>query len=267
MRATTGGNQTGIQEPNPESLAEHLAGRLRTHRPIVAGGLVVLIGYLVMAALAMGLGLLITKVFVGGAVERWDNSVNQWFVAQRTPTLSPIANIGSEIGATFTIIGVALVACIILAIGRHWREIGFIVASLVVEASVSFTTSTLITRTRPDVSRLDAAQPTGSFPSGHTAAAIVLYVSLALVITWLVRNAFLRALAWLLAIAVPIYVGLSRLYQGMHHPTDLIGSVVIAVGSLLFGFLACQTATAVARLRTTADERLTPTRSEAKVAP
>ena len=68
-------------------------------------------------------------------------------------------------------------------------------------------------------------------------------------------------------IAVPIYVGLSRLYQGMHHPTDLIGSVVIAVGSLLFGFLACQTATTVARLRTTADERLTPTRSEAKVAP
>lgn len=226
-----------------------------------------LIGYLVLAALAMGLGLLITKVFIGGAVERWDNSVNQWFVAQRTPTLNPLANIGSEIGATFTIIGVALLACIVLAIGHHWRELGFIVASLVVEASVSFTTSTLITRTRPDVPRLDAAQPTGSFPSGHTAAAIVLYVSLALVITWLVRNAFLRALAWLLAIAVPIYVGFSRLSQGMHHPTDLIGSVVIAVGSLLFGFLACQTATVVARRRTTADERRTPTRSEAKVAP
>jgi undecaprenyl-diphosphatase len=228
---------------------------------------VVLVGYVIMAALAMGLGLLITKVFVGGSLERWDDSLNQWFVAQRTPTLNPLTNIGSELGATFTIIGIAALACIVLAIGRHWRELGFIVASLVVEASASFTTSTLITRTRPDVPRLDAAQPTGSFPSGHTAAAIVLYVGLALVITWLVRNALLRALAWILAIALPIFVGFSRLYQGMHHPTDLIGSVVIAVGSLLFGLLACRTASAVARRRTRSDERSTPTRGAAKVAP
>jgi undecaprenyl-diphosphatase len=228
---------------------------------------VVLIGYLVMAALAMGLGLLFTKVFVGGPVERWDDSLNQWFVAQRTATLNPLTNVGSELGATFTIIGIGALACIVLAIGRHRRELGFIVASLVVEASVSFTTSTLITRTRPDVPRLDAAQPTGSFPSGHTAAAIVLYVGLALVITWLVRNALLRALAWILGSALPLYVGFSRLYQGMHHPTDLIGSVVIAVGSLLFGLLACLTASAVGRSRTRSDERRTPTRSGAKVAP
>ena len=259
------GNQTDIREPSPNSLADRLGGRLRTDRPIVAGGSVVLIGYVVMAALAMGLGLLITEVFVGGSVERWDNSLNRWFVAQRTATLNPITNVGSELGATFTIIGIAAFACIVLAIGRHGRELGFIVASLVVEASVSFTTSTLITRTRPDVPRLDAAQPTGSFPSGHTAAAIVLYIGLALVITWVVQNAFLRGLVWILAIALPIYVGFSRLYQGMHHPTDLIGSVVIAVGSLLFGLLACLTAVAVGRRRATHGERRTPARSGAKV--
>ena len=102
-----------------------------------------LIGYVAMAAIAMGLGVLITKVFVGGSVERWDDSLNQWFVAQRTATLNPITNVGSELGATFTIIGIAAFACIVLAIGRHGRELGFIVASLVVEASVSFTTSSV----------------------------------------------------------------------------------------------------------------------------
>ena len=242
--------QSSILEPSPDTLAKRLGGHLRTHRAIFAGGVIVLVGAIVMAALAMGLGLLITKVLVGGAVERWDHSGNQWFVAQRTPVLNSWTNVGSELGATFTVIGIAALACIILAIGRHWRELGFIVASLVIEASVSFTTSTLITRTRPDVPRLDAAQPTGSFPSGHTAAAIVLYVSLALVITSLVRSTLLRGLAWLVAIALPIYVGSSRLYQGMHHPTDLIGSAVIAVGSLLFGLLARRTAVAVTGRRT-----------------
>lgn len=254
LRASTGGNQSSILEPSPETLAERLGGHLRTHRPVVAGGVVVFVGYIVMAALAMGIGLLITKVLAGGAVERWDHSGNQWFVAQRTPLLNSWTNVGSELGATFTVIGIAALACIILAIGRHWRELGFMVASLVIEASVSFTTSTLITRTRPDVPRLDAAQPTGSFPSGHTAAAIVLYVSLALVITSLVRSTSLRAFAWLLAIVLSLYVGFSRLYQGMHHPTDLIGSVVIAVGSLLFGLLACRAAGVATRRRTAAPE-------------
>ena len=199
-------------------------------------------------------------------MEAWDRNLNLWFVDQRTAALNPVANIGSELGATYTIIGVAALACIVLAIGRHWRELGFIVACLAVEASVSFATSTLVTRTRPNVPRLDAAQPTGSFPSGHTAAAIVLYVSLAIVITLLVRNTFLRAVAWLLAIALPIYVGSSRLYQGMHHPTDLIGSALIATGSLLIGLLACRTAGAVADRRTPEARRDVPLPTAAKVA-
>jgi membrane-associated phospholipid phosphatase len=233
----------------------------------VAGGLVVLVGFIVMTALLIGLGLLITKVLAGGPVSRWDNSLNQWFVAQRTPPLNSWTNVGSELGATFTIIGVAALACIILAVGHHRREIGLIVAALAVEASVSFTTSNLITRTRPNVPRLDAAQPTGSFPSGHTAAAIVLYVTLALVITSLVRSTFLRVVAWLLAIALPIYVGFSRLYQGMHHPTDLIGSAVIAMGALFFGLLACRVGGVVTSGRTAATERGASVPSGARMVP
>jgi undecaprenyl-diphosphatase len=253
-------------DPSPGGPAERIGNRLRTHRPVVAGGLVVLVGALLMTALLVGLGLLITHVLVGGPVEAWDRNLNLWFVDQRTAALNPVANIGSELGATFTIIGVAALACIVLAIGRHWRELGFIVAGLAVEASVSFATSTLITRTRPNVPRLDAAQPTGSFPSGHTAAAIVLYVSFAIVITLLVRNTFLRAIAWLLAIALPIYVGSSRLYQGMHHPTDMIGSALIATGSLLIGLLACRTAGAVAERRLARGERDVVLPSATKVA-
>ena len=237
----------GMLEPTQGGLAARLGARWRRRRPVVAGAIVAFLGYLVMIALLIGLGLLLTKVLVGGSVAAWDDGLNRWFVEQRTATLNPVANVGSEIGATFTIIGVAALACILLAIGRHWREIGFLVASLSIEAAVSLTTSTLVVRVRPDDPRLDAPQPTGSFPSGHTAATIVLYVCLALVITSLVRNTLVRIVAWSFAILMPIYVGLSRLYQAMHHPTDLVGSVLIAAGSLLFGLLACRTAVAVAR--------------------
>lgn len=57
-----------------------------------------------------------------------------------------------------------------------------------------------------------------------------------------VRSATVRALAWVLAIVIPILVGASRLYRGMHQPTDVMGRVVLGVGSLLFALLAVRTA-------------------------
>jgi membrane-associated phospholipid phosphatase len=247
-----------VFEPKPDSLAARLGGGLRTHRPVVAGGAVVVAGYIGMAALVIGLGLIITKWLAGGPVGTWEDSVNRWFVAQRTTTLDSVSSVGSDLGATLTIIGIAVVAGIVLAIGRHRRELGFLVAALTIEASVSLTSSIVVNRARPNVPRLDAAPPTASFPSGHTAAAIVLFVSLAIVITYYVRSATVGVLVWLVAVAIPIYVGISRLYRGMHHPTDEIGSAVIAAGALLFALLACRTAGAVLHERTAKAERVAP---------
>jgi membrane-associated phospholipid phosphatase len=241
--------RSGFFEPKPGSIAERLGRRLRTHHPITAGGAVVLTGYVVMAAFLIGIGFMLTKVLVGGPVVAWDNSVNRWFVTQRTSTLNSVSSLGSALGETLTIIGIAVGVSILLAIGRHWRELGFLVAGLTLEATVALTTSIIVNRQRPNVPRLDVVPPTASFPSGHTAAAIVLYVSLAVVLASFVRSATVRALVWILAIAIPIVVGVSRLYRGMHHPTDVMGSVVLGAGSLMFALLASRTAGAVTDLR------------------
>ena len=57
-------------------------------------------GYVVMTVLLIGLGLIITKLLVGGPVVTWDNSVNRWFVTQRTSTLNSVTSVGSALGAT-----------------------------------------------------------------------------------------------------------------------------------------------------------------------
>ena len=235
----------GVFEPSPDSLAERLGRRLSTHRPVVAGAAVVVAGYVVMALLLIGLGFILTKLLLSGPVGNWDNSVNRWFVAQRTTALNTMSAVGSTLGATLTVIGIAAAMSIALAIARDWRRLGFLAAGLILEASVALTVSILVNRPRPNVVRLDATPPTASFPSGHTAAALVLYVSLALVLTSFVRSATVRVLAWVLAIALPIFVGLSRLYRGEHHPTDVMASVVIGVGCLMFALLATRTAGAV----------------------
>ncbi len=239
----------------PGRLPSRLARRSRTRRPLVAGAAVAACGYVVMTAVLVTLGLILTKVLLEGALEGWDASVDRWFFEARTPTLDALTAWGSMLGDTLAVIGVAAVVVILLAIGRHWAHIAFLVGALVLEVSSFVTTTFVIDRERPTVPHLDPGPPTSSFPSGHAAASIVLYVGIAIIATSLVRNRLVRAIVWFIAVAVPIAVMLSRLYRGMHHPSDMIGSVVGAFGCLAFALLATRTGVAVDEANEKAETR------------
>jgi undecaprenyl-diphosphatase len=95
------------------------------------------------------------------------------------------------------------------------------------EVSIFIVTTLLIHRHRPRVPHLDAAPPTSSFPSGHTAAAVVLYLLIALLLSYRLRNGAARKLLWTVAVLIPVLVGLARLYRGMHYPTDVLSGATL----------------------------------------
>jgi membrane-associated phospholipid phosphatase len=225
---------------------------------VVAGIAVGVSGYVVMTMILVALGFLLTKVLLDGSVGRWDHALDRWFFVQREATLDTITEWGSRLGDTVAVVGIAAVAVLVLAIGRHWAHISFLIGALVIEVTTFVTTTFVIDRERPTVPHLDPGPPTSSYPSGHVAASIVLYVGLALIITSLVRSKLVRAVVWIVAIALPIFVALSRLYRGMHHPTDVIGSVIGAFGCLAFAFLATRTGVAVAEANDRAERDDSP---------
>jgi membrane-associated phospholipid phosphatase len=235
-----------MEQVRPGTLPYRLASRSRTRRPLVSGFAIGVAGYLAMTILLVGLGLLLTKVLLDGSVGRWDRGLDRWFFVHRTPAMNAITEWGTRIGDVAAVVVVAALAVAILAIGRHRPHIAFLIGALVIEVTAFVSTTFVIDRGRPAVPHLDPGPPTSSFPSGHVAASIVLYVGLALIVMSLVRSRLVRAVAWLVAIAVPAFVAFSRLYRGMHHPTDVIGSVIGAFGCLAFAFLATRTGVAVA---------------------
>ncbi len=186
-----------------------------------------LASYLVLSAVMVGLGLLVTHSLQG--LTRWDVSVDRWFVHQRGGALNDATQIGSHLAETLTVIAVALVIVIWLSIRKDWRSVGFLVSAITLEVTVFLTTTLLVDRQRPPVPKLDTAPPTSSFPSGHTAASIALYIGVLLVIGHRMRPSMGRTLLQIVLLAVPVAVGLSRLYRGMHHPTDVIAGVLLGV--------------------------------------
>jgi undecaprenyl-diphosphatase len=183
---------------------------------LVGGGLVL--------ALALALiGWAIVKLATPSALTRWEDSVNQWFYAARTPTLDTVSHIGSYLADTITCIVLLVVVTVVLRLwlGR-WRESWTLFAAIVGELLVFLVVTAVVNRPRPDVPLLDVAPPTSSFPSGHTAAAVAFYGCLAVIVLRQLRPRwFAVAIATLLCL-VPLVVGISRLYRGMHHPTDVV---------------------------------------------
>jgi membrane-associated phospholipid phosphatase len=222
-------------------------------RPVVAAVAVAIAGFVVMAAIMIGLGLLLTNVLVPHGVGAWDNAVNDWFVRRRTPTLNTWTLRGSEIAMTPTVIVVLFLAAVALGIARRWREAAFVVIAVSVEASAFLVTTLVVMRARPTVPRLDATPPTSSFPSGHVAAGLALYVGLAILLSAHLRNALLRVVIWLVAIAIPIGIALSRVYRGMHHPTDvLVSLLILGPGALLVAMLATRSSSGAASAKAAA---------------
>jgi membrane-associated phospholipid phosphatase len=185
---------------------------------------------IVLWALEVGLGELITHALRGTGFERWDASVNRTLASHRSELWNTITHLATTAAETTTVIGVAVVFFIGMRVrlGR-WRESMFLAVALLGEVTIFVCTTMVVDRTRPAVSHLDAAPPTSSFPSGHTAATVALFGALA-VIAWTASNRhWLRSLAAVAAVAMPIAVGVSRLYRGMHYPTDVLAGALLGL--------------------------------------
>ncbi|RSM72264.1 phosphoesterase PA-phosphatase [Actinoplanes sp. ATCC 53533] len=180
----------------------------------------------VLLGAMIALGLLITKVMDDMWPLTIEDAVNRELERDRTHDISLVSLIFSTLASTPAIIAVTVLAAIALRLTlRRWREPIFLCAAVCAQAVVFFLTTLVIDRPRPDVEKMDVSPPTSSFPSGHTSAAVALYLGLAVILFRVANRTWLKRAAWLLLI-VPAGVGLTRMYRGMHHPSDVLASFV-----------------------------------------
>jgi undecaprenyl-diphosphatase len=194
----------------------------------------VLAACVAVEALLLGLGLLVTRGLDDSWVAREELDVARELEALRTPVWNQVTQYGSVLGSTVTIVVLTAAGCLWLARrGQGPRLPAFLAVAVAGETAMFLLAALVIDRLRPPVEHLDVAPPTSSFPSGHTAATIALGVGLALALARTHPRHRLRTLSWVVAVVFAAFVLFSRLYRGMHWPTDVAASVLFTVIWLL----------------------------------
>jgi undecaprenyl-diphosphatase len=169
-------------------------------------------------------------------------------VDERTPFLTDVSAVGSTVGS-YVLVGVAILTALFFAYRRNWVLAAYAAFLPMIESSLYRITSAAAPRPRPDVPRLEDLPVDASYPSGHTAASIAVYGGLVLLLTTRITSPRWRRLAWIGAILIAVFVAMSRMYRGMHHPIDAVGGVLLGLAAIAIVLFACNAATAAMEMR------------------
>ncbi|MFI6239119.1 phosphatase PAP2 family protein [Micromonospora sp. NPDC050795] len=187
----------------------------------------VLLPVSLLLGLMVLLGVLVTRVFARTWPFTVEDAVNRELAADRTGGWNNVSLVFSTLASTQMIVVVTVLVALALRLWlKRWREPLFLCAAVTAQALVFLLTTLAIDRRRPAVEHMDVSPPTSSFPSGHTSAAVALYVGIAVLLALRARSTGAKVAWWTLLLMVPLGVALTRMYRGMHHPSDVVASFV-----------------------------------------
>lgn len=196
------------------------------------------------AALAVGFAGLFAALAGGiapdGRLSALDNAFLQALRPQVTPELARLATAITRLGDTATWLTLGLgVSVAVTLLARPWLALSWWVA-LLGNAAINHGLKAWFERPRPlladgSAAGLVAAQG-ASFPSGHASAAVVAYGLLAWLLLTLLPPRWVNRLGLLLvlaAVAAAFAVACSRVFLGVHHPSDVLAGAASGTAWLL----------------------------------
>ncbi|MBF5045414.1 phosphatase PAP2 family protein [Aggregicoccus sp. 17bor-14] len=109
-----------------------------------------------------------------------------------------------------------------LALSGKGRSLWLVLGTTLGGLALSLLLKEGFARPRPDVVPHLTQTLTASFPSGHSMLSAVVYLTLALQVSALVPKRRLKVYVICIALLLTVLIGLSRVYLGVHYPTDVL---------------------------------------------
>ena len=191
--------------------------------------LIRVVGGFALAALGLGaLGWLVTGPFRDYPLG-FDNSIRTAIRQMRSPMWASLFLAFTKLGSTIYLAIVGCAAGIIFIFMRWFRPLLLLIFVMSGQAALHYGFKWLIARPRPPALINYPTTESFSYPSGHAIASLCLYFTIAWVVSSQIENSAVKAILFISTAVLVFLVGMSRVYIGIHYPTDVIAGFLAAI--------------------------------------
>jgi undecaprenyl-diphosphatase len=192
---------------------------------------------LAAAAFAVWLFVELADEVVEGETRRFDEAVLLAFRedADRDDPRGPvwveeIARDITGLGGTAVLTLLTLAVTGLFLLQRKWHLAIYVAAAVVTGTILSHLMKAGFDRPRPDLVAHGQHVYTASFPSGHSMVSAIVFLTLGALLAGTLKKRTERTYVMVLAVLLALMVGLSRVYLGVHWPTDVLGGWAVGTG-------------------------------------
>lgn len=187
-----------------------------------------------------GISFLILYIFIAVSVmtaSGWVNHLDLYFikVIQSTVTDSGASTVSllTDIGGTEGIVILTLLVTVSLFLKKMYvAGFWFGMTVMISPGILVHLMKRLVDRDRPEFLRL-AAETSQSFPSGHSTASTVFFGLSGVILILLARKLWKRLIITVITAAIILFIMSSRIYLGVHFPTDVLAGFSFGVATVL----------------------------------
>lgn len=189
-----------------------------------------------------------TFIFVNLAEELKEKDIFQFDMAIIQAVQSSISEMNTQVLTVITEIGsvkgnmiIIVLISLLLLFRKHFVSTLFLILTTASGGLANHYLKWLFQRARPTINPL--VQENGfSFPSGHSMSSFILYGVIMILVTRLTKSWILRVLTYLFCISMIFFIGYSRIYLGVHYPSDVLagyaaGGAWLAIFATIFRYV------------------------------
>ena len=173
--------------------------------------------------------IIILILILTGNIKVFDNTIYTFIISFRCNSLDNFFKAITIFGNIFPVILIVIIIFFKLTKSDKILLIENTLLTVVINQLIKY----IIKRPRPDHLRL-IRQGGYSFPSGHSMIAVALYGFLIYIINRNIKDKKLRLFFNIFFIFLIISIGISRIYLGVHYPSDVLGEYFLSIIILIF---------------------------------
>ena len=161
--------------------------------------------------------------------ESYDKSISEYVWTHKSAFLTDYMVAVTEIGDVMGyVIALGFLIVVFLVAFKHWKYIAQLGLVLILALSSNILLKEIINRSRPLGEHMVTVK-TLSYPSGHAMVSMAFYGFLIYLIAYFKINKALKiGLITILAILI-LSIGISRIYLGVHYPSDVLGGYIAGI--------------------------------------